>query len=92
MTDEERVRRGHMILGAVAVEIDGDLLNTLGDIAGQIPDEEVKERLAAYVVITALASNSEERRVEVSAAVMISLLTEIRRWRARYRDTDQPTQ
>jgi hypothetical protein len=92
MTDEERIRRTQMMVGAIAVEIDGELLNALGDIAGRIPDEDLKERLAAYVVITALASDSEQRRVEVSAAVMISLLVEIRRWRERYPEPSQPVQ
>jgi post-segregation antitoxin (ccd killing protein) len=91
MTDEER-RKAHMVVGALAVQIDGDLLNKLGDVAGQISDEEVKERLAAYVIITALASDKAERTVEVSATVMISLLAEIRRWRARYRVPEQPVQ
>ena len=81
-----------MIVGALAVEIDGDLLNKLGDVAGQIPDEEVKERLAAYVVIAALGSDKAERTVEVSATAMISLLAEIRRWRQRYRDIEKPVQ
>jgi hypothetical protein len=91
ITDEKK-KAVETMLDAMAFEMSGDALNALSDIAGQIPDEDLAQRLAAYVVIAALANDKAARTVEVSATVMISLLAEIRRWRERYRVAEQPVQ
>jgi hypothetical protein len=91
ITDEEK-QKAEWIIEKIAVEITGDILDSLGEVTGQIPDEDVKQRLGAYLVIAALSQNPRDLQVEVSATIMISLLAEVRRWRERYRDPDRPIQ